>query len=329
MVGGRVSGVNAVARGCILAIMFSGAERPSLITLHDLSREDVSGLLDAAAALRPLRDHTRMDALAGATVVQFFFENSTRTRLSFELAAKRLGAHVVTFDASASSVQKGETLADTIQTIDAMAPDILVMRHASSGAPEFASRFTRAAIVNAGDGARAHPTQALLDALTIRDARGSLDGVRVAIVGDVLHSRVARSNIACLSKFGAFIRVVGPRAFVPDDLTSLGVEVAHDLESGLAGVDVVYLLRIQLERQRDPMFSSGAEYHRRFGLNDCTLRFAPDHAVVMHPGPVNRGVEISRDLLEGERFLVQAQVANGVAIRMAVLSTIWKEMRCG
>ncbi len=293
-----------------------------LMTIRDLSRDEIDAMLDAAAAFRPLSDpahRTRTD-LAGATVVNLFFENSTRTRTSFEIAAKRLGATVINFDIATSSVSKGESLVDTIRTIEAMSPDAIVMRHSSTGAPAFVKRHTGAAVINAGDGAHEHPTQALLDVLTMRDRLGSMEGRCVAIIGDVRHSRVARSNVYCLQKLGARVKFVGPRAFVPETLRNFGVELQHDLRAGIADVDVIYLLRIQLERQAEPMFPSGTEYHRLYGLNECTLRFAPEHALVMHPGPVNRGVEINSGLMTHERCLIEEQVANGVAVRMAVLA---------
>jgi len=256
--------------------------------------------------------------------VNLFFEASTRTRTSFEVAGRRLGLDVVNLEVASSSVSKGESLADTVRTIDAIGPDVIVVRHSRAGAPEVVAANSAASVINAGDGAREHPTQAVLDAMTLMDrfqfdSVADLRGLSIAVVGDIAHSRVARSNLSLWSLAGANIRLVGPRAFLPPGFAEAGWDVHHDLETGLRGTDVVYLLRVQLERQHGQMYPSMGEYHRRYGLTKHRLeRFAPD-ALVMHPGPVNRGVEIADELMTDDRCLIQDQVTNGVWARMAVL----------
>lgn len=257
-------------------------------------------------------------------VLNLFFEHSTRTRVSFEVASKRLGLDVVNFDLAASSIAKGETLADTVRTLDAMSPAIVVVRHSRCGVPEEVAHHTQASVVNAGDGTRAHPTQALLDALTLCDAFQvnrveELAGKTVSVIGDIAHSRVVRSNLEVWRRAGIRVRLVGPRAFVPSGFTELGYEVHHDLARGLDDADVVYALRVQTERQSGCLYPSAHEYFRRFGLTRERLdRFAP-HAVVMHPGPVNRNVELESSLMNDDRSLIDRQVANGIWVRMAVL----------
>lgn len=292
-----------------------------LLGIDGLDRADVTTLLDAAEAFfevsrRPVR---KVPTLRGKSVVNLFFEASTRTRTSFELAGKRLSADVVNVTTSASSVTKGETLLDTVRTLEAMRPDVVVIRHGASGAPHYVAERVGCSIVNAGDGAHEHPTQALLDAFTIRRAKGRLDGLVVAICGDVLHSRVARSNALLLGLFGCEVRFVGPRTLLPRDVGAYRVRVFDDLEAGLEGVDVVMVLRIQRERLEGAHLPSLREYSRTFGLGPRALARAKPDAIVMHPGPMNRGVEIDPAVADGARSVVLDQVEAGVAVRMAVL----------
>jgi aspartate carbamoyltransferase catalytic subunit len=292
-----------------------------LLGIDGLSRESALQLLDAAKAFWEMnrRAVKKAPTLRGKTVINLFFENSTRTRTSFELAGKRLSADVVNISASTSSTKKGETLRDTVATLDAMAPDVVVIRHSASGAPHFVAQRTRAAVINAGDGLHEHPTQALLDAFTIRHHKGSFEGLEVLICGDVTHSRVARSNILLLSLLGARVRVAGPRTLLPREVESLGVRVFHDLPSALAGVDVVMTLRIQQERLVNALLPNTREYSRTFGIDARRLALAKNDAIVMHPGPLNRGVEISDEVADGPHSVVLDQVEAGVAVRMAVL----------
>jgi len=294
--------------------------RKDLLGIQELSREEIVRILDDARGFRDVlkRAIKKVPTLRGRTVVNLFFEDSTRTRTSFDVAARRLSAEVINFDVSTSSVKKGEALLDTVETIEALGADYIVVRHGSSGSAEFLARHIKASVVNAGDGTHEHPTQALLDAFTIRENLGHLEGVRVAIVGDILHSRVARSNIYALKRLGAEVTLVGPPTLVPDRFESFGVRVAHDLREGLRGADVVYLLRIQLERQSRNLFPSLNEYRVLFGLNQERLSYAKPGALVMHPGPVNTGVEVSRDVQVGAASRIQEQISNGVAVRMAV-----------
>lgn len=294
-----------------------------LLGVEDISAEEIRLILNEADRYKSIVERGEsLDVLRGVTVVNLFFENSTRTRMSFEMAAKRLGAYVVNFDVSTSSFRKGETLLDSVRTITALGADIIVMRHASSGSARFIAPHFRASIINAGDGEHEHPTQALLDAFTIREALGSIAGKRVSIVGDILHSRVARSLIWCLTKLGAEVTVVGPTTLVPREFAAMGVRVAHDLEVGIAGSDVIYLLRIQLERHRVGRFPSLGEYRRMYGLDERRIRAANPGVLVMHPGPVNRGVEIDDDIMARSNTLVVRQVENGVPVRMAVLALL-------
>jgi len=300
-----------------------GAAFPDhLVGIAGLTRGDVEDLLDRADGLLAAPGDHRQ-ALAGRTVITAFFEPSTRTRTSFELAAKRLGADVVSFDAAGSSVTKGETLLDTCRTLDAMGPDVVVLRHAASGAADFVARRVGFRVVNAGDGAHEHPTQALLDAFTLRRARGRLDGLVVAICGDVAHSRVARSNALLLRLFGAEVRVVGPRTLIPADAeAALGVRVFHELAPAIRGADAVMALRIQHERMEPTLLPGDRDYARAYGLTEALLdELAPD-AVVMHPGPLNRGVEIASTLADGARSLILDQVTAGLAVRSAVLEKL-------
>jgi aspartate carbamoyltransferase catalytic subunit len=292
-----------------------------LLGIDGLTRESALQLLDTARAFwemnrRPVK---KVPTLRGKTVINLFFENSTRTRTSFELAGKRLSADVVNISASTSSTKKGETLRDTVATLDAMAPDVVVIRHSASGAPHFVAKHTRASVINAGDGLHEHPTQALLDAFTIRHHKHTFEGLKVLICGDITHSRVARSNILLLNLLGAEVRVAGPRTLLPREVATLGVRVFHELPSALDGVDVVMTLRIQQERLVNALIPNTREYSRTFGIDASRLSLAAKNAIVMHPGPLNRGVEISDQVADGPQSVVLEQVEAGVAVRMAVL----------
>jgi aspartate carbamoyltransferase catalytic subunit len=294
-----------------------------LLAIEGMSRADIERLLDGAEAFASRPDGAR-DSGRGRVLVNLFLEPSTRTRLSFEIAAKRLGADVVNVSAAASSIVKGETLADTARTIDAMDPDVIVIRHAFSGSAAYLAARVRASVVNAGDGQHEHPTQALLDALTIRRHKGSVAGLVVAIVGDLRHSRVARSSIRCLSTLGATVRVAGPATLVPKGIEKLGCELAPDVESALDGADVVMTLRLQQERMAEAFLPSTKEYAMGFRIDQARLSRAKPDAIVMHPGPMNRGVEITGAVADGPSSVVNDQVANGVLARMAVLDAIFR-----
>lgn len=293
----------------------------NLVGIRPLEADHIRLVLDTAEHFRAISERPikKVPALRGKTVVNLFFEPSTRTRTSFEIAGKRLSADVQSVSASTSSVVKGETLLDTARNIEAMFPDILVMRHASAGSADFLAKHCSAAIVNAGDGAHEHPTQALLDALTIRRSKGAIEGLRVVIVGDIGHSRVARSNILCLRKLGAEVTVAAPPTLMPAQMESLGVTVHERIEPALEGADVVMMLRIQVERGSKLNVPSAAEYFKLFGLTESRLGLARDDAIVMHPGPMNRGVEIASDVADGPRSVILEQVTNGLAVRMAIL----------
>jgi aspartate carbamoyltransferase catalytic subunit len=295
-----------------------------LLGIRELSAEQIIHLLDTAETFRDIskREIKKVPALRGRTVINLFFEPSTRTRTSFEIAAKRLSADAVNISVSTSSVSKGETLLDTARNLQAMSPDCIVIRHSAAGAPYHLARVCDAAIVNAGDGAHEHPTQALLDALTIREHKQRFDGLKVAIIGDVLHSRVARSNIYLLSKLGASVSVAGPGTLVPKEFGGLieqGVRLERRIEDAIADADVVMILRVQRERQTDAFFPSMREYAVHYGLHLNHMDLAAPDAIVMHPGPMNRGIEISSEIADGGRSLILDQVTNGVAVRMAVL----------
>ncbi|MEK6606792.1 MAG: aspartate carbamoyltransferase catalytic subunit [Myxococcota bacterium] len=292
-----------------------------LLGIAQLSRDDIVTVLDLAETFieiseRPIK---RVPTLRGRTVINLFMEPSTRTRMSFEIAGKRLSADVVTLSASGSSADKGETLIDTARNLEAMRPDAIVLRHASSGAPQMLARWLERAIVNAGDGQHEHPTQALLDCLTIRKRKGRFEDLVVTIVGDVAHSRVARSNILALGKLGARVRVAAPRTLLPAGIETLGVEVYDALAPALEGADVVMALRLQKERMTAGLLPNTREYSRTFGLSARKLAAAKPDAIVMHPGPINRGVEIEPDVADGPRSVILEQVTHGVAVRMAVL----------
>jgi aspartate carbamoyltransferase catalytic subunit len=293
-----------------------------LLDIESLSREDILTILNLAERFKEISERPikKVPTLRGKTVVNLFMEPSTRTRASFELAEKRLSADSLNLSPSTSSTVKGETLLDTVKNLQAMAPQILVMRHREAGAPHFISQRIEASVVNAGDGHHAHPTQALLDCATIRRAKGKLEGLEIAIIGDIAHSRVARSNIHAMRKLGAWVRVSGPRTMIPPGLAELGVRVFPSLHAAVEGADVVMMLRIQQERMGgQSLFPSQREYARTFGLNRQVLALAKPDAIVMHPGPINRGVELDPDLADGERSVILEQVTYGVAVRMAVL----------
>ncbi len=298
-----------------------GFARKDLLAIEPLTPEEILAVLDTAEGFLEVsrRDVKKVPTLRGKTVVNCFFEPSTRTRVSFEIAEKRLSADTVNFSAGGSALAKGETLLDTVKNIEAMAPDVLVIRHRAAGAAEFVARRVRCAVVNAGDGRHEHPTQALLDLFTMRRHKGRLEGLTVAIVGDIANSRVARSNIHALTKLGARVRVCGPPTLLPPQVERMGVEAFWRVDEALDGADVVMALRIQKERLGRSAFPSLREYARFFGVNARVLeRTAPD-AIVMHPGPINRGVELSSDVADGPRSVILEQVENGVAVRMAVL----------
>ena len=299
-----------------------------LLELETLTRAQIESLLNLAARFKRERAKARTGEagpdrrglLRGRTVVTLFFENSTRTRSSFEVAAKALGADVLSFQKEASSVAKGESLEDTVRNLDAIGADALVVRHPAAGAPRLVARCVRSSVINAGDGAHEHPTQGLLDALSLRERCGTLEGKTVAIVGDITHSRVARSNIHCLSRLGAKVRVGGPSTVIPDGIEKLDCTVAASLREALTGADAVMALRIQNERIADARLPGARDYARTWGLNARTLEMLPKDALVLHPGPVNRGVELTNEVLESPRSLVMDQVDSGVAVRMAVLA---------
>ena len=292
-----------------------------LLSMHDLTAEDVVRILDTAASFREVgtRVIKKVPALRGRTVVNFFLENSTRTRISFELAAKRLSADVINFSASGSSVAKGESLKDTALTLQAMGADAIVIRHSSSGSPLQLTRWVEGHVLNAGDGTHEHPTQGLLDLYTMREKLGRLEGLQVAIVGDVLHSRVARSLSFGLVKMGADVTLVGPPTLIPPDAPAWGVHVSYDIDALLPKLDVCYILRVQKERQRLEYFPSVREYARLFGLTSARADALPEHALIMHPGPMNRGIEIDSDVADLPESVIEEQVTNGIAIRMALL----------
>ena len=295
--------------------------RKDLVSIAELSAAEITQILDTAAAFKDVgtREVKKVPALRGKTLVNFFVEPSTRTRTSFEIAAIRLSADVINISASTSSLTKGETLKDTAKILEANLADIIVLRHSSAGASQFLAERLRACIINAGDGAHEHPTQALLDTFTIREKKGKIAGLHVAIIGDILFSRVARSNIHALIKLGARVTLCGPPTLVPRSLEALGVEITHDLDALLPEVDVVNLLRIQHERQRKEYFPSLGEYTAFFGLTKQRAECLKPDALIMHPGPINRGVEIDSDIADSARSVILDQVTNGLAVRMAVL----------
>ena len=296
--------------------------RKDLLTMRDLDAAEITLLVDTAASLEEIasREIKKVPALRGKTIVNLFYESSTRTRTSFEIAGKWLSADVINFSASGSSTAKGESLIDTARNIEAMSPDVVVVRHSSSGASELLARSLRCSIVNAGDGCHEHPTQALLDLLTIREKKGHLEGLQVAIVGDIAHSRVARSNIHAMRKLGMTVTVAGPPTLIPPSVGELGVKVSHRLDDAIRDVDVIMMLRLQHERMSGGLIPSIREYSRYWGLTlDRLAAHARPDVLIMHPGPVNRGVELSPEVADGPYSVILEQVAKGVAVRMAVL----------
>jgi len=292
-----------------------------LLGIKDLSTDEINIILDTSSSFKDVlkRDIKKVPTLRGKTVVNLFYEPSTRTRTSFEVASKRLSTDVINFSVPTSSVVKGETVIDTALTVQALGADIIIVRHASSGVPHLLARKVEASVINAGDGMNEHPTQALLDAFTMKEKKGRIDGLKVAIVGDITHSRVAKSNIYCLKKLGASGRLIGPPTLVPDGVGQLGVDTYYDMNKGLKGVDVVMMLRIQMERQGTGFIPSPDEYFKNWGLTTERLALANDDAIVMHPGPMNRGIEITSKVADGARSVILEQVTNGIAVRMAVL----------
>jgi len=298
--------------------------RKHLLDIQSITAEEILTVLDTARAFKAVGERAikKVPALRGKTVVNLFVEPSTRTRISFELAAQRLTADVVNFSAEASSFKKGETLKDTARNLEALNADIIVIRHSASGAPHFLSRFLRSSVINAGDGAHEHPTQALLDAFTIRERRGKIEDLNVTILGDILYSRVARSNIWLLTKLCARVTLCGPATLVPRVFERLGCRVTYNVDEAIVDADIIHLLRIQHERQRKTMFPSIGEYTSLFGLTQARLARTKPEALIMHPGPINRGVEIDSQIADSGRSLILDQVTNGLAVRMAVLFLI-------
>ncbi len=301
--------------------------KQDLLGLKGMEADKIKNILDTAKDMKKIikQKNKKIPNLQGRTVVNLFYENSTRTRMSFELAAKYMGANAANITASGSSVQKGETLIDTANTLNVMGTDILVMRHSMSGAPNVIAPLIEASVINAGDGMNEHPTQALLDMLTIYEKLGNFNdfnGLNVSIIGDVLHSRVVRSNIYGLKTMGANVTVAGPSTLLPPMIEELGVRVTTDVDSAIKDADVVMGLRIQLERQKKGLFPSVREYHKYFGINEERLKLAKKNAILMHPGPVNRGVEMSTSVIDGEQSVICEQVASGVAVRMAVMDLL-------
>jgi aspartate carbamoyltransferase catalytic subunit len=296
-------------------------DRKDLLGIQDLSPEEITLILDTAGGFRDVlgRDIKKVPALRGRTTVNLFFEPSTRTRTSFELAAKRLSTDVINFSVPTSSVVKGESLIDTALTVQALGADFIIIRHPSAGVPHLLASKLRAAVINAGDGTNEHPTQALLDAFTIREKKGRISGLNVAIIGDILHSRVAKSNIYSLIKLGAQVRLVGPPTLIPDEIRETGAKIFHSIEAGVRDADVVMMLRIQMERQGKGFFPSTEEYCKNWGLTSRRLSNAREDAIVMHPGPMNRGIEITSEIADGPQSVILDQVTNGLAVRMAVM----------
>jgi aspartate carbamoyltransferase catalytic subunit len=301
--------------------MAMGVKRKDLLGIQDLTIEEVGLILDTATSMKEIasRDIKKVPTLRGKTIINLFYEPSTRTRTSFEIAGKWMSADVINISTGASSVVKGESLKDTGLTLQAMHPDIVVIRHPVAGAPQLLAGHLRASVINAGDGAHEHPTQALLDLFTIREKRGTLQGLKAAIVGDIVHSRVARSNIFAMQKVGMQVRICGPATMLPRYLDRLGVEVYTRVEPAIADADIIMMLRVQLERQGTSLFPTLREYSKLFGLNLDRLKAAKQDVLIMHPGPINRGVEIAPEVADGPYSLILNQVENGVAIRMAIL----------
>ncbi len=295
--------------------------RKHLLDIQSLSAEEITFALDTAKSFKAVGERAikKVPALRGKTVVNLFVEPSTRTRISFELAAQRLTADVINFSADTTSLKKGETLKDTVKNLEALNADVIIIRHSATGAPHFISRFLNASVINAGDGAHEHPTQALLDTFTIREKKGKIAGLNVTILGDILYSRVARSNIWALTKLGAKVTLCGPSTLVPKVFEQMGCKVTYNVAEAIADADIINLLRIQHERQRASMFPSLNEYSALFGLNKARLALTKPDVLIMHPGPINRGVEIDSEIADCNRSVILEQVTNGLAVRMAVL----------
>ena len=295
-----------------------------ILSMEDLSKADIYLILQTAESLKEISERSikKVPTLRGKTIVNFFFEPSTRTRISFEIAAKRMSADTFSISASTSSIRKGETLIDTARNLMAMNPDVIIIRHSCAGAPQMLADHIDASVINAGDGIHEHPSQCLLDMMTVREKKGKIEGLTLAIVGDISHSRVAHSNIIGFSKMGAKVRVCGPATMIPIGIEDMGAEVCGSVEEAIDGVDVVMALRIQKERQKDPLFPSFREYSTYFGITRHNIKAAKPDAMIMHPGPMNRGVELDSDLADGSRSVILDQVTNGVAVRMALLYLI-------
>jgi len=296
--------------------------KKDLLGIKELSVEEINLILDTAAGFKDVlgRDIKKVPALRGKTTVNLFFEPSTRTRTSFEVAAKRLSTDVINFSVPTSSVVKGESLIDTALTVQALGADFIIIRHASSGVPHLLAKHLNASVINAGDGTNEHPTQALLDAFTIQEKKGKeIASLEIAIVGDIMHSRVAKSNIYCLTALGARVRLIGPPTLIPENLKAMGVSIFHSMEDGLRDVDVLIMLRIQMERQGKGFFPSTEEYFKNWGLTPERLSLAKEDVIVMHPGPMNRGIEIVSEIADGPRSVILEQVTNGIAVRMSVM----------
>ncbi|MCL2459610.1 MAG: aspartate carbamoyltransferase catalytic subunit [Desulfobulbus sp.] len=292
-----------------------------ILSMEQLTREDISHILATADSFKEIstRSIKKVPTLRGHTIINLFFEPSTRTRLSFEVAAKRMSADTFNISPSTSSATKGETLVDTARNISAMHPDIIIIRHSCSGAPLLLSRYVKAAVINAGDGAHEHPSQGLLDLMTVKERRTTLSGLKIAIVGDIAHSRVARSDIIGFTRMGSAVHIYGPATLIPKGIDQMGAIVCASLEEAVRDADVVMTLRIQRERQNDPLLPSLREYARQFGISRCILELARPDAIIMHPGPVNRGVELPPEVADGPQSVILDQVTNGVAVRMALL----------
>ncbi|MCD6255872.1 MAG: aspartate carbamoyltransferase catalytic subunit [Deltaproteobacteria bacterium] len=301
--------------------MLNRLERKHLLGIEDLTREEIEFIIYTAENLKEIssRDIKKVPTLRGKTIISFFYEPSTRTRTSFEIAAKRLSADTISISASSSSIVKGESLIDTARNIEAMMPDVLIIRYPYAGAPHFLARHLDTSIINAGDGMHEHPTQALLDVMTVKEKKGRIEGLEIVIIGDIAHSRVARSDILAFTKLGARVRVSGPPSLIPPYIEALGADYYQDIEDALIGADVVIALRVQRERQKQVFFPDTREYFIRFGLNKRRLGLTKEDALFMHPGPVNWGVELDPEIMELPRTIILDQVSNGVAIRMAVL----------
>jgi aspartate carbamoyltransferase catalytic subunit len=295
--------------------------RKDILDMESLSVEEITLILDTADKMREISERPikKVPTLRGKTVVLFFYEPSTRTRTSFDIAAKRLSADSLSLSASASSMVKGETLIDTGRNLEAMNPDVIVIRHTSAGAPHLLAKMLKSPVINAGDGMHAHPTQSLLDLMTVREKKGRISGIRIAIIGDISHSRVARSNSIGFTKMGADVVLAGPPTMIPKGIETLGVSITYDMEAAICDADVIMMLRIQKERQQNFLFPSEREYSKIYGLTNAKLKKAKDDVLIMHPGPINRGVEIAYDVADGPYSIILEQVTNGVAVRMALL----------